>query len=165
MSRKQTALAGLLGLVGGALAGSPYLNDAGPCVAAGGNSFGCGMNEAVGPLISAMAIGFCAAILIGHVLSLGYRRALAPKPARTPSRRAAVEVDDPYLQIAAWGKTPRAKDEVEAARSTVGLSTRPWTKPERIEPILEVDPRIRDISRVGGVGARGKPLPTPRNMA
>lgn len=163
MSRMQAALAGLLGLIGGVLAGSPYLNDGGQCVAAGGNSFACAMNEAIGPFISALAIGFCVAIAIGHALSLGYRRALAPKPAKKPRSRAAVEVDDPCLQIASWGMTPRAKERVDAARSRVGLPPRHWSKPPP-GPILEFDPCLRDESRVGGVGARGKPMPTPRRL-
>ena len=63
MSRKRAAIAALIGVIGGAIAGSPYLDDAGACTAAGGNGFQCALNEAIGPFISAIAIGFCVAIL------------------------------------------------------------------------------------------------------
>lgn len=171
MSRKQAALAGLLGIVGGALAGSPYLDDTGACTAVGGNAFECAMNQAIGPFISALAIGFCVAIVIGHAISLIVRRALAPRPASRPSRRAAVEVDDPYLQIAAWGRPPGARERISAASSQVvdgvvePASRRPARPdPPAYEPILVHDPRIRPEAEVGRIGARGKPLPTPRNL-
>lgn len=167
MSRKQTALAGLLGTVGGVLAGSPYLNDAGPCIAAGGNSFQCGMNEVIGPFISAIAIGFCVAIAIGHCLSVMSRRLLGPSPASKASPRAAVEVDDPYLQMAAWGMPPRPNQRGTATAATreSGVASPPDVAPTVETPSGPPLERVRTPSRIGGVGARGKPVPTPHRTA
>ena len=136
MSRRRAAIAAFIGVTGGAIAGSPYLDDTGPCVADGGTGFQCAMNEAIGPIISAVAIGFCVAILIAHVLTVLSRRLLAPRPAGATSRRAAVEVDDACLEIAAWGRAP-------------GESA----------PVLAVAAPLREPT--GELGSRGRPVPRP----
>ena len=153
MSRKRAAIAALIGVIGGAVAGSPYLDDAGACTAAGGNGFQCAMNEAIGPFISAVAIGFCVAILVAHVITVLSRRLLAPAPASVPSTRAATEVDNPVLQIASWGRPPRG-------RSPEVMEEQPATEVGDGPPA----DRIRPPSRVGGLGSRGKPIPTPHRV-
>jgi hypothetical protein len=139
MSRQRAAIAAFIGVIGGALAGSPYLDDTGACVAAGGTGFQCAMNEAIGPFISALAIGFCVAILVAHVVTVMSRRALGPSAPGTPSTRAATDVDDACLEIASWGRAPG----------------------ERAPALAPATP-APEAPRDGTLGSRGRPVPTPR---
>ncbi len=142
MSRQRAALAALIGVIGGALVGFPYLDDSGQCVDAGGTGVQCAMNEAIGPFISAVAIGFCIAIGVAHVFTVLSRRILGPRPAARPSRRAAVEVDDACLQVASWGRPPGEDAPVALAADSPA--------PAR---------------RTAAIGSRGRPVPVPRRSA
>jgi hypothetical protein len=116
MSRRAAIAAGLAGAIAGAIAGIPYLTRFGDCSEAGSQSVQCTMNHALGPYLSAIAVGMVLALIIGNAVAAVTRRTLAP---RVPDRKRsldAVEIDDPAIQIAAWGMPPGA------SQRTVSLS-------------------------------------------
>jgi hypothetical protein len=73
------------------------------------------MNSSIGPFLSAVAVGVVAAMVIGNLIAVMTRRTLLPKSEQSPARDA-VQIDDPALQIAAWGMPPGA------SQRTVSLS-------------------------------------------
>lgn len=116
MSRSAAIATGLVGALVGALAGIPYLTRFGDCADAGPEAFQCSMNHTIGPYLSAIAVGMVAALVIGNAVAAVTRRSLVGKgPNRAPARDA-VEIDDPAIQIAAWGMPPGA------SQRTVSLS-------------------------------------------
>jgi hypothetical protein len=152
---------GVLGVVAGAIAGSPYLSHGADC-AAGSGHLQCVMNSAAGPFLSAIAIGFVVAIGAGHAGCMLVRRLLGPAPKDVPADRAAVEVDDPVLQIAAWGMEPGGGRRVAATPVTVGDAAVPEPSARRGSATVHVLPAAARRGSHGPVGSRGKPVPTPR---
>ncbi|MEZ5156376.1 MAG: hypothetical protein R2718_09730 [Solirubrobacterales bacterium] len=107
MSKRTAIMTGLAGAGIGALVGMPYLLRAGECSLLGSQSVQCAMNSSVAPFLSAIAVGFVIAMIVGNAVALAARRSMAPKAPkqRTP---AAAEIEDPAIQIAAWGMPPGA---------------------------------------------------------
>ena len=106
MSKRTAVLTGLAGAGLGALVGLPYMFRAGECSLLGARSVQCTMNEAIGPFLSAIAVGFVLAMVVGNAVAIATRRSLAPK-SRSGKARAAAASDDPAIQLAAWGMPPR----------------------------------------------------------
>jgi hypothetical protein len=152
---------GVLGVVVGAIAGSPYLSHGADC-AAGSGHLQCVMNSAAGPFISAIAIGFVVAIGVGHAGCMLVRRLLGPAPKDVPAERAAAELDDPVLQIAAWGMQPGVSERVVAAPAAAVDAGTIATAPRRGSATEHVLPAAARRGSHGPVGSRGKPVPTPR---
>ena len=158
------------------MVGSQYLNDTGQCVDNDGTVPQCALNEAIGPFLSSIAIGVCLAMLVGHLIYLLVHRVLdpAPRDKYRSERPAAKDLDDPYLQIASWNMAPRTQTKISSARARIEAQVEKRAAerrtPEPIlggtpEPILEVDPRVRPESKVGRIGSRDRPMPTPRRLA
>lgn len=124
MSKKHGAIVGFAGAIVGAILGSPYLSESGNCAELGTPQLQCTLNSSVGPFISAIAIGFVLAIAIGHAVVAYTRRAAAPKPEPKRESRDAVEIEDPCLQIAAWGLPPKASQRI------VDVSLPAWKRAE-----------------------------------
>ena len=106
MSRRTAIVTGAVGALVGAGAGIPWLIRWEECAGLGDRSVQCTMNQTLAPFLSAIAIGFVVAVVLGNVVAVIARRSVKPNP--TPRKsRAAVEIDDPMTQIAAWGSAPR----------------------------------------------------------
>lgn len=151
MSKRWASAAGVLGMVAGAAAGSPYLSNAGSCAAPGDPSLGCTMNSAVAPFISAISIGFVVGIALAHAAFVLLQRRSASVPERRPASASATaaEVADPSVQIAAWGHMPHSEERAFGAVEAV--HRRSWTS------------RPPHAHRGDhALGSRGKPTPRPR---
>lgn len=159
MSKRTAVLTGLAGAGIGALAGLPYLLRSGECSLLGAQSVQCTMNHAIGPFLSAIAVGFVIAMVVGHVVAITTRRSLAPKRPGKQAPRAAAEIEDPAIQLAAWGmppgagqrtvsladpapSRPRGREDSESARAGAGYgaarAARAAAEPSR--PRLRVVP-------------------------
>ena len=115
MSRRTAIVTGAIGALVGAGAGIPWLIRWEECAGLGDGSVQCTMNQTLAPFLSAIAIGFVVAVVLGNLVAVIARRSV--KPNATPREsRAAVEIDDPMTQIAAWGMPPGA------SQRTVSLS-------------------------------------------
>lgn len=141
MSKRWAGLAGLLGMIAGALVGLPYLSKVGDCAPEGTPAFSCTVNIALAPFIAASVFGFIAAIVIAHAALALFRRVAAP-PSPGGSAPIAAETPDPSLQVAAWGMAPRSSRRVVDAI-------------DRGEPV----PRRPENH---SLGSRGRPRPRPR---
>ncbi|MFN8112179.1 MAG: hypothetical protein U0R51_03160 [Solirubrobacterales bacterium] len=108
MSKRTAVLTGLAGAGIGALVGLPYLFRAGECSVLGAQSVQCTMNEAIGPFLSAIAVGFVIAMVVGNAVAIAARRSLAPNVSSRKPPRAAADIEDPAIQLAAWGMPPKA---------------------------------------------------------
>ncbi len=124
MSRRAAIAAGVAGAAIGAVAGIPYLTRFGDCSNVGSASFQCTMNQALGPYLSAIAVGMVVALIVGNAVAMMTKRSLAP---RAPGRKRplhAVEIDDPAIQIAAWGMPPGASQRTVSLSEPVAYRSR-----------------------------------------
>ncbi len=108
MSKRTAIATGLAGAAIGALAGLPYLFRAGECSVLGAQSVQCTMNSALAPFLSAIAVGFVIAMVIGNAVAIMTKRSIAPRGPVQQVSRPAADFDDPAVQIAAWGMPPGA---------------------------------------------------------
>lgn len=130
MSRGTALAAGIAGALVGAAAGIPYLLKQSQCADVGPASFQCTMNTSLGPFLSAIAIGIVVAMVIGNAIAVMTKRSMVPKAAEHPAARDAVDIDDPAIQIAAWGMPPGA------SQRTVSLSEPAAARPRPARPPL-----------------------------
>lgn len=124
MSRRSTMITGICGALLGALAGIPYLIGGGGCSDVGPESVQCALNQTVGPFLSAIAIGIVIAITAGTVIAAITKRSLAPKGPDKEQPPDAVEIDDPAIQIAAWGMPPGASQRTVSLSDPVAYRSR-----------------------------------------
>ena len=127
MSKRTAVMTGLAGAGLGALVGLPYLFRAGECSVLGAQSVQCTMNHAIGPFLSAIAVGFVLAMVIGNAVAIATRRSLAPSR-RGGKAPAAAAIDDPAIQLAAWGMPPKG------GQRTVSLGVPAPRRPREEEP-------------------------------
>jgi hypothetical protein len=113
MSRGRIALLAIVGGLTGAYVGMPFLSDGAQCQGISEGAVQCHLNQVHLPFLSAVTLGMAAAIAFGMVVRHLVRYGFRPAPERRQTDRAAVEVDDTYLQLASWGLAPRS-----AARMT-----------------------------------------------
>lgn len=166
MSRGSTVLLGLCGAIAGAYVGAPYLDDGAICT--GERALECQLNQAYLPFLSAVTIGMVAAIALWLMLRSVLRHGLRGAPERRQTTRAAVEVGDPFLELAAWGAAPRgprypapqADGEVARRRGS------PATGAGLVRSEPGADERAPAVSSQPiRIGARGRPVPRPRRAA
>jgi len=124
MSRTAGIATGLGGALVGAIVGLPYLSRFGDCSSAGPESFQCTMNHALGPYLSAIAIGMVVALVIGNAVAAVTMRSLAPKSQDHKRSPDAVAIDDPAIQIAAWGMPPGASQRTVSLSEPVAYKAR-----------------------------------------
>jgi len=122
-------IVGGIGALAGAAAGIPYLLKQSQCADMGPESFQCAMNTSIGPFLSAIAVGVVVAMVAGNVIAALSKRSLVPKaPGRTRGRDA-VEIDDPAIQIAAWGMPPGASQRTVSLSEPAAARSKPVPPP------------------------------------
>lgn len=142
-----------IGAAAGAYVGMPFLDDGTLCVGAE-RAVECSLNQVWLPFFTSMTIGMIVAVVITHRVFAIKARAEAGTPdPRRQTERTALEVDDPILQLAAWGAAPHGRDKLEDERreATVSAAT------EQVQRVHQ-GPPVQ-------LGRRGRPVGTPRANA
>lgn len=150
MSRGTIALLGIAGAMAGAYVGMPFLNDGAQCQAASEGGLQCQLNQVHLPFLSAITLGMVAAIAVGSIARHIARHGLRSAPERRQTKRAAVEVDDPYLQLASWGLAPHGERRVMPRGMQAGTAH-----------VARSEDCARQPRRRAGLNSRGRPVPTP----
>jgi hypothetical protein len=151
MSRGAIALLAIAGAAAGAYVGMPFLNDGAQCQGVSEGAVQCHLNQVHLPFLSAVTLGMVAAIAVGMAVRHVARHGFNSAPERRQTDRTAVEVDDPYLQLASWGLAPRAERRVMPH----GIEPRP------AQAACTEDSVRRPRRHRSALNSRGRPIPTP----
>lgn len=156
MSRTVAVVLGAVGALGGTYAGLPYLSDGGQCVGLTERVVQCHLNQQYLPFVSAITIGMVVALLLGSMAVRLKERATGERVnARKELKRKkrAHDIDDPFLQLAAWGAAPKKKGK----KLVLAEAKVPKPEPKRVGA-SEPTPTTRSAKS----GSRGRPVPQPR---